>query len=253
MKKIIQFYNKTFNMDLYFSTNPEDNKIYLASKDWFCLTDRMVNTNCYCEEYNIIEKIRKNEDGYFDFNKNLIDVGAEDGNYSILLDFKENYCFEPNKHMCCLIYTNMYMRNKVCNTHVFNCGCGDKDETVTFNGFAQYGSGIYNTSIDRQLDPSYNVMHKITLDSLNIQNVGLIKTDTEGFDLEVLKGAVKTIKNNKYPPILFELWKVNSYSMTQEKHDEMSDFLTGLGYEIIWNYGDHETHLAVKKGKKTKK
>lgn len=235
-------------MDLYFKNhNNNQNQTAVIPQNCFCITDRLPFINGLCEEYNIIKKIQENKEGYFDFSKNLIDVGAEDGNYSMLLDFNENWCFEPNKHMCCLIYTNMYLKNKVCNTHVYNCGCGEKEEDVQFNGFAQHGSGFYKQSENRKLDKSYETMHKIKLDSLGIENVGLFKTDTEGFDLEVLKGSVETLKKSNYPPILFECWNVGCLEMTQERHDELWDFLHNLGYDVLEHWGDHETHLAIKK------
>ena len=59
-----------------------------------------------CWEYDIIQKINRNEEGYFDFSKNLIDIGSEDGGYAIYCNFNKNYCFEPNRQMCCLIWTN---------------------------------------------------------------------------------------------------------------------------------------------------
>lgn len=235
-------------MDLFFKDKKTAlTNTYQTPQDWFCITDRWIYGNMLCEEYQIIEKIQQNKDGYFDFTKNLIDIGAEDGNYAMLLNFNENWCFEPNKHMCCLIYTNMYLKNKVCNTHVYNCGCGDKEEDVIFNGFAQKGSGFYWQSSTRLLDPSYSTMHKITIDSLGIENVGLFKTDTEGFDLEVLKGSVETLKNSNWPPILFECWNVGHCGMTQKQHDEMWNFINGLDYEILEHWGDHETHLAIHK------
>ena len=43
----------------------------------------------------------------------------------------------------------------------------------------------------------------ITLDSLGLENVGLIKIDTEGFEVEVIKGAMETIRKSR-PILLIE-------------------------------------------------
>ena len=105
------------------------------------ISDFIVNeedNDNYFDEANILTKINENKEGYFDFNKALIDIGSGDGNYAMLLDFDKNYCFEPNKRMCCLINTNMYLKNKVYNTIVYNVALGDKDgDTAIFNGFAE--------------------------------------------------------------------------------------------------------------------
>lgn len=196
----------------------------------------------YCEEYNIIKKIQKNEEGFFDFSKNLIDIGAEDGNYAMLLNFKHNYCFEPNKKACCLMYANMFLKDKVDNTDVYNIGLSDHEGTIVFDGFTceptneVWSHGHYKET--------YNIPIKL-LDSFTTENVGLIKIDIEGYEENALRGGIGTIIRNNYPPILFECWDVGRFGMTQEKHHRLFNFLFSLGYVILIHWGDHETHLAV--------
>ena len=140
----------------------------------------------------------------------------------------------------------MYLRNKVKNTEVYNVALGKSDnETMVFNGFAEEGSHTYKGSM-YLCENGVEVINKKTLDSYGITNVGLIKTDTEGFDLDVLIGGMETIKNNDYPPILFENWAVGDFDQTQEEHDRILDFLGDIGYYVYENWGDSETHLAVK-------
>lgn len=234
-------------MNLNFKSKENVEIVYEIHEELFAITDRHPWINSYCEEYGIIQKIKENKDGFFDFSKSLIDVGAEDGNYAMLLDFDKNYCFEPNKRMCCLIHTNMYLKDKVYNTQVYNVALGEKDnEKITFNGFTEEGSGIWDKSMNR-CENGVQTIKKMTLDSFNIKNVGLIKTDTEGFDFDVLKGGLKTIIKNDYPPILFENWPVGVCGQTEEKRNDLFNFLGSIGYIVILNWGDHETHLAVKK------
>lgn len=234
-------------MDLFLKNkNHLNGEYFVTSGEFFAITDRHPDMLGLCEEYEIIEKIRNNEKGFFDFSKSLIDVGAEDGNYSMLLDFDKNYCFEPNKRMCCLIYTNMYLKDKVKNTEVFNVALGEKEnDFAIFNGFTEKGSNLYETTMNRA-ENGIEVVPKTTLDSFNIRNVGLIKVDTEGFDYFVLKGAIHTIIENNYPPILFENWNIGLFGQTKESHDRLFDFLSSIGYTIFEHWGDHETHLAVK-------
>ena len=234
-------------MNLNFKNKENVQAFYPIKSEFFAITDRHPWIPLYCEEYDIIQKINENKEGFFDFSKSLIDVGAEDGNYAMLLNFDKNYCFEPNKRMCCLIYTNMYLKDKVYNTEVYNIALGEKDnEEIIFNGFTEEGSGNWSQSMGR-CEVGLQKIKKMTLDSFNIKNVGLIKTDTEGFDLEVLKGSIKTIIENDYPPILFENWPVDTCGQTEEKRNNLFNFLISIGYTIITNWGDHETHLAIKK------
>ena len=224
----------------------DPNLYYYIPEDGFIITDRAYITG-YCEEYGIIEKIQKNEEGYFDFSKSIIDIGAEDGNYAMLLDFSHNYCFEPNKRSCALLYANTFLKNKVYTTDVYNVALGDEEGVVNFNNFCCEGSGgLEENSNTGFCQDKYEVPMKI-LDSYNIENVGLIKVDVEGFEEKVLRGAVETIKRSNYPPILFEGWDVGYWNMTQEKHDSLFNFIKSLGYEIIEHWGNHETHLAIYK------
>ena len=198
-----------------------------------------------CMEYETIAKIRKNENGYFDFSKNIIDIGACHGDYSMLLDFKEQYCFEPNKTTSALLWTNAYLREKTETAHIYNVCLSDINGTVDFNGYCCEGSNSPDETngIWGEMKPCETK----ALDSYNIKNVGFIKIDVEGFEEKVIRGGLLTIIGNDYPPILFECWRVGDYNMTQEKHDSLFNLLRTLGYEIFEYWGDGETHLAVHK------
>ena len=235
-------------MQLYFkSPNIARGTCYTIDESCFAITDRLPYIHKLCEEEEIIDKINKNEEGYFDFTKALIDIGAEDGNYAMLTNFSKNYCFEPNKRMCCLIYTNMYLRNKVEDTEVFNVALGEiEGEEMIFDGFQQKPEIKEGMSLKRCGKNGIEIIHKKTLDSYNIKNVGLIKTDTEGFDYFVLKGGEHTIIENNYPPILFERWAIGYADQTPENYEKLTNYIKSLGYTIIDNWGDHETHLAIK-------
>lgn len=234
-------------MNLVFKDEETCNKQMIMLEDkYFCVSERCCQSPQLCEEYGIIKKIIENKEGYFDFNKNLIDIGAEDGNYAMLTNFHENYIFEPNKKMCCIINTNMYLKNKVDNSFVYNIALSSKDDYIMFDGFSIKNGGFYKQA-GINLYEEDRKTPTTTLDSFNIKNVGLIKIDVEGMEYDVLKGSLKTIILNNYPPILFESWPVGHCHQTQEQRDVVFNLLKLLGYEILENWGDHETHLAVRK------
>lgn len=198
----------------------------------------------YCWEAWIIRKIIENAEGYFDFSKNLVDIGAGLGEYCWCLPFNHAYAFEPNKTMIYKMHANAVMRDKVEQIDTFQCMLSDKIETIGFDGFFNEpgsGAGYGKTSA------VYDITTTV-LDSFNLSNVGLIKVDVEGMEEKVLRGGIGTIIRNNYPPILFECWDVEStYGMNQEKHDSLFGFLNSLGYEILDHWGDFETHLAIHK------
>jgi len=245
-------------MDLYLKNkNYLNGEYFVTSEDFSAICPYYPGPGIYglCWEYDIIEKINLNEDGYFDFSKGIIDIGSEDGGYAIFCNFNKGYCFEPNKQMCALIWTNMYLKNKINDIEVYNVFLGDKEDEIMFNGFSSEGGVNYD--IRGRQEPVKVKEH--LLDEYNIKNVGLIKTDTEGFDYFVLKGGINTIINNNYPPILFENWEIgyregSDTVWSKENHDRLDNFIESLGYTIFKQWGGNDTHLAVKldKDEKTK-
>ena len=195
-----------------------------------------------CWEVWGIKKVFENEEGFFDFNKNLVDIGAGLGEYSYYLPFNHAYAFEPNKTMLYKMHANLVLFDKVYDVDTFNYMLSDKHEIVKFDGFYNEAGGQEDYNKDISVD-----CHTKILDDFNIENVGLIKVDVEGMEEKVLRGGIGTIIRNNYPPILFECWDVGSYGMTQEKHDSLFGYLNSLGYEILEYWVDFETHLAIHK------
>jgi FkbM family methyltransferase len=70
---------------------------------------------------------------------------------------------------------------------------------------------------------------------LKLPKVDYIKCDAEGFDLDVLRGSMQTIRRHKPRLALCTYHKPNHY-------DEMKSLLSGLGYTIqgkgLFNAGD---------------
>lgn len=198
----------------------------------------------YFDEADIITKINSNEDNYFDFDKAIIDIGANVGCYAFRTFFKSVYAFEPNDEIFQFLNINLILHCKWPHSKTYNVFLSDHNEIAEYDGYSSIQDGINNDHVH------YNNLHNVNthrLDEYDCQNVGLIKVDVEGAEEKVLRGGLGTIVRNNYPPILFELWDVDFRGMTQEKHDSLENFLTSLGYEIYWYWGDEQTHLAIHK------
>jgi len=86
-----------------------------------------------------------------------------------------------------------------------------------------------------------------TLDSFGFTNIGFIKVDVEGFETEVLKGGLDTLRINGWPPILFESWgdwRAPEGINVKQLRDELFDFIKSLGYSIVQVSGINDTFLA---------
>ncbi len=67
----------------------------------------------------------------------------------------------------------------------------------------------------------------ITIDSLNLQTLGLLKIDVEGMEPQVLEGSVETLKRCR-PFVYAENDRV-------ENSPQLLGFLDGLGYTCYWH------------------
>ena len=97
-----------------------------------------------------------------------------------------------------------------------------------FNRFDSWGSyGIDPTAMDGQ------PIKSITIDSLNLPKVDLIKIDIQGSDLNAMKGAVNTISKFK-PTIIFEYEPLfnNQFNV---KWEDYIVFIYNIGYQITDN------------------
>jgi len=76
-----------------------------------------------------------------------------------------------------------------------------------------------------------------TLDSLNLQNIDMIKIDVEGHELSVVRGAEQTIRSQK-PLIAIEISFENKILDKQisRNHDQALELLKDWGYKVIWQY-----------------
>lgn len=141
-------------------------------------------------------------------NKVFLDIGAHTGTYAVsLAPFSESVvAFEPQR-------ATYYA---LCGS-VATSGLSDKIDCKQFGLGAEEQVGaqvlkiVSNDGGGSSLDPNENekvlreeTVEVRTLDSLDIQNVGFIKMDVENNELNVLRGALNTLRESGYPPILFE-------------------------------------------------
>ena len=211
-----------------------------------------------CWEANIMEQIRENKYGWFDLSKSLIDIGAGAGEYPIFSGFVHSYAFEPNRKKQCLIYANMLSFDRMDDIDVFPYAISDNPGVRKFNGWSEYLNNFNSFRNDKHLDKGIVQMEYRTLDSFNLDNIGLIKVDIEGFEYNALHSGIGTIIRNNYPPLLVEMWNDDDIRRWFDKQG-MSEFflenkrkllklLDDLGYVRINNqFGDWETFFFIHK------
>lgn len=175
----------------------------------------------------------------------IIDVGANIGKYAQLV-FDSNpksriYCFEPHPKTFKKLKENLQNYQLV---ELINKGVGDRKSTLELFDYAESEGSTHATFHKgvieglREKKVGSIEVDVIDLDSYllstKIDTVDLLKIDTEGNELNVLKGLRKALKNNKVDTIHFEFNEMNIISKSYFK--DFWDLLEGYKfYRILPN------------------
>lgn len=170
----------------------------------------------------------------------VLDIGANLGSFVVPVAKcveHEFHSFEPQRVIFYQLCSNLLL-NGLDNVRAKNFALGDQEHTIDavlphYTDERNIGAFSLDTLVKTHEPTSQGHTEQIqikTLDSLGYVNIRLIKLDVEGYELSVLKGAVDTLKNNHYPPILFESW--TQFDWWHDRSQELMSFITGLGYKI---------------------
>lgn len=180
----------------------------------------------------------------------VIDVG---GNIGIMGLFARNiigttgkvYAFEPNYEIRQNYLDNVAL-NKYNNVFVYPFALGEKKSKNKLHVIDETNSGMSTIAVDENTTV-YNTMQIdiVQLDSFfeseNIKKVDFIKIDVEGYELEVLKGAVKTIE--KYKPILLIEIDDKLLQRNQTNPSHIFSFLQEMEYSFV--YFNDENYVPI--------
>jgi len=149
-----------------------------------------------------------------------LDIGANFGVMGQALEangFKVT-SFEPQPDVYDVLRRNV-------SGATFNCGLGDSTGSFTMPKILRGSKANYGgQGIGVRSDLGTISVDVITLDSLNFENIGLMKIDVEGFEERVLRGGVETIARCR--PILY---------IEDDRVDRSASlraYITSLGYTI---------------------
>ena len=199
------------------------NKIIKVNNQCYIYDNKYILDRNFFEISNFYEQIGLNNIEKLDCikNKSIIDAGAYIGDTAIILsDYTTNnvYAFEPLLVNYEIMKNIIELNNKKNIIPIYSA-LGEYNKDIYIDGSNNIDDSVYmlsmlnnkNISIDKykgsnmeseiydiyQYQDNMNKLKMVTLDKFVEENnieVGLIKTDLEGFEKSFLKGAINTIK-----------------------------------------------------------
>ncbi len=168
-----------------------------------------------------------NQLGFKMQNYDALDIGANIGNHSIEFSkfFNNVFSFEPNQDTFEILKFNT---KNFSNIKIFNFGISDEEKQIDlYEDPTNFGGSSF-----KNFSPNTNKLQvelKI-LDNISLpHNIGFIKIDVEGMELNVLRGGRKLLEKNR-PIICFE----QNYEDFKNNLNETESiqYLRDLGYKL---------------------
>jgi FkbM family methyltransferase len=160
--------------------------------------------------------------------RHAIDIGGNIGLWAMHMskDFSRVDSFEPVEKYC-----DVFVKNAP-DANLHHCALGAAPDTIAIMQRVPDSCGGARAWIEGD-DPTAIVQAEVevkTLDSFEFEAVDFIKIDCEGYELNILQGAVETIKRNK--PIIIVEQKPGHGQVYGLKDDAAVDFLKNLGMKV---------------------
>lgn len=179
-------------------------------------------------------------------NPLVIDIGANLGAYSIPMakSIQDRggsvIAFEPQRIIYYQLCANVIL-NRLDNVNAIHGAVGKSSGEIDvpeINYESNANVGAFSLSqkyreihgIEGSMKQVKNKVKLINLDGLKIDRPpALIKIDVEGYELEVISGAVEFLRRTNYPTLIFEAW---DFEWFEEGRAELMEYVKNLGYEI---------------------
>lgn len=155
----------------------------------------------------------------------VFDVGANVGDYSrMVLQVSPQvmlYAFEPHPKTFKVLTNNLHQSN----FFPVNAAAGEEESVLSLYDYESKDDGSSHASLYQDvienIHKAKSIEYKVQVLSLgafakskNIEKIDLLKIDTEGNELNVLKGMIEYIESGKIEAIHFEFNEMNISSRT---------------------------------------
>jgi FkbM family methyltransferase len=184
--------------------------------------------------------------------KSFVDIGANAGFYSLSMAILNPqikvYAFEPNVSVAAVFSKNVELNQIGNRINLLNTALGSKlneVRTLFIPKITGTGGGSLSDLHPEEGDAELQETKIDTLDNFcsNIEFIDLIKIDVEGFELEVINGALNVIES-KRPVIFVEL--LRKWMIAFGHHPQnVVDLLHKIGYTSFAISDSYTTEIDV--------
>ena len=144
--------------------------------------------------------------------------------------FKHVYAFEPIEEVRQCLARNVGAENY--STYSF--GLGAKNDSIQVN-YNPLETG--NTHASKHGNKTITIRK---LDDMNLPKIDYIKVDTEGFEIEVLKGGEKMIE--QYKPFIHVEVKGKVLAKQGLSGDDVDDYLKSINYKEVFRISSERVY-----------
>lgn len=165
--------------------------------------------------------------------KTILDIGANNGSFAIdfahlVGDSGSVHSFEPQRLVYYQLCGNVFM-NGLDNVYCYNNAIGTCVDSVYIESPNYFDKGVVNFGNVKVSTEGDRVV-QVPLDSFTFDNVVFIKIDVQGYELNVIKGAINTIAKNR--PYLFVEFEEDLLVEAKTSEKELQELIESLGYIV---------------------
>lgn len=167
----------------------------------------------------------------------FVDVGAHIGCFTVfgaeaVGTSGKVVAIEPCKGNYELLCENVRV-NKFENVETYMAGAGDgREEKATLYGYDPAGNA-HQLWVDKHKPmSSFEEVRILTVDSLNLERVNVLKIDCQGYELRALKGALSTIRKQSRMGLMIELWPYGLREIGDSPEEMLDIIVNKLGFYV---------------------
>lgn len=176
----------------------------------------------------------------------LIDIGANIGVWTISFarspKVKRVYCWEPQREFYEALIAGVALNHRLYDVSPHNVALGSSLQAaqghMTLRVPDEAGLGGSLRELPNGRPSRHDEMVEVrTLDSYLgtygeewRNQIGLVKIDVEGNELDVLRGGTTALEHMGWPLIIFEAWADEWYA---SRRQVVFDYLSSIGYRVV--------------------